>query len=138
MKQARLQAKNKTTGIQTPINQPTKANGCELVLLGRYRRRRNRPGTCSLSPKKRCVCCDLLVISLSSCPPSCYSSGTCGILVLFIIRDCQRSALDRTHVRASRLTNQLSAPIPSNLERKQTSRCLIFDKQQLWITRTPN
>ena len=38
------------------------------------------------------------------------SSGTCGILVLFLIWDCQRSSLGRMHVRASRLANQLSAP----------------------------
>ena len=31
----------------------------------------------------------------------CCASGTCGILVLFSSRDCQRSALGRMHVHAS-------------------------------------
>ena len=44
--------------------------------------------------------------------PTCgHSSGTCGILVLFLIRDCQRSALGHTHVHASRLTSP-SDPVP--------------------------
>ena len=54
-----------------------------------------------------------------------FASGR--ILFLFLSRDCQRSALGRTHVCASRLTNQLSSPIPSNLEHKQTGRCHIFE-----------
>ena len=44
----------------------------------------------------------------------CCASGTCGILVLFSSRDCQRSALGHTYASASRSMNHFSAHLPSD------------------------